>query len=144
MSSPATRFLLRDLPVPAKLVLSAFLISVGLGYLSAMVQLHMKHSSKDGSPLPSPNDVIERFSGLKPHDPAAPPEKSKIAVLIGGDINASDVSKENMAPAFRAKSKGYEKQCADRGKPVVDAELDGERAAMLKWLAADATARKSS
>ena len=66
------RLTLRDLPLPAKLVLTVFLMSVGLGYLSAMIQLHLKHAGK-GNPLPTVEDVVPRFSG-KPWPLNAPPE----------------------------------------------------------------------
>jgi hypothetical protein len=66
MSDPATPdkgFTLRQLPLPAKLVVTVFLLSVGLGYLSAMVQLHFQHASK-GSHLPGAADVVAKFSGV--------------------------------------------------------------------------------
>ncbi len=129
------RFTLRQLPLPAKLVLSVFLIAVGLGYFSAMVQLHMKHSSKTGDPLPSPGDVVEIFAGLKPADPSAPPPCSRIDTLLTGDPTAADVSKNNMAPAFFAKSKGWTTARLARGAKVDDVQLqrEGERLAMLAW-----------
>jgi len=65
MMIPASRFTLRDLPLPAKVVLTVFLLTVGLGYLSAMVQLHFKHASK-GNVMPSVSDVVENFSGQRP------------------------------------------------------------------------------
>ena len=73
MNSNDTRLTLRDLPLPAKLVISTFLISVGLGYCWAMMQVHFKHASS-GSLLPTLNDVVERFSGQH-----APWDKGEIA-----------------------------------------------------------------
>ena len=64
MQTTGTQFSLRDLPLPAKLVVSTFLISVGLGYSWALMQLHFKHASK-GSLAPTPEDVVERFSGQR-------------------------------------------------------------------------------
>jgi hypothetical protein len=79
MSSPTPRFTLRDLPLPAKLVVSTFLISVGLGYLWAMAQIHFKHASP-GRPMPGIDDLVARFSGkpwpLEPK-PAVPAEDVK-------------------------------------------------------------------
>ncbi len=63
MSTPANRFTLRDLPLPAKLVVSTFLISVGLGYLWAMAQIHFKHAGP-GRPMPGLDDIVARFSGV--------------------------------------------------------------------------------
>lgn len=62
-NSPSTRYTLRDLPLPAKLVVTTFLISVGFGYLWAMAQIHFKHASH-GSPMPTTEDIVSRFSGV--------------------------------------------------------------------------------
>jgi hypothetical protein len=59
---PGFPYRLRDLPLAARLVLSVFLIAVGLGYLSALVQLHFRQGSK-GNAMPTPDDVVLRFSG---------------------------------------------------------------------------------
>lgn len=63
MSSPDVRWSLRDLPVPAKLVLSTFLLSVGLGYMWALAQIHFKHASP-GEKMPTIPDIVSRFSGV--------------------------------------------------------------------------------
>jgi len=63
MTPSASRYTLRDLPLSAKLVLSAFLISVGIGYLWAMAQIHFKHSSP-GQHMPTIEDLVARFSGV--------------------------------------------------------------------------------
>ena len=57
------RFSLRQLPFPAKLVVTVFLLSVGLGYMWAMAQLHFKHASP-GEPMPGVPDVVAHFSGV--------------------------------------------------------------------------------
>ena len=137
-------FRLRQLPFPAKLVVTAFLLSVGLGYFSAMIQLHMKHSARDGNPLPGPNDVIEVFAGLKPVEPGAEEAPATIDRLISGDINAKSESKANMAPAFKALSKGWKAERA-RGDIKVEEEREGERQAMLAWVRVkDAAAKKKA
>lgn len=144
MTPAPVRLTLRDLPLPAKLVISTFLISVGIGYLSAMVQLHLKHSSKDGNPLPTRSDVIEHFSGLKPYDPDAEPQKSLVEDLISGPTDEPDVSKTNMAPAFFAKSKGFQKAIDADGKDKVEKQREAERQAMLAWLQIDEAAKKAT
>jgi hypothetical protein len=67
MSTPANpapaRYTLRDLPLPAKLVVTTFLLSVGLGYLWAMAQIHFKHAST-GETIPTSADLVNRFSGV--------------------------------------------------------------------------------
>lgn len=138
----AVRFTLRQLPVPAKLVLTVFLIAVGVGYVSALVQLHLQHGSRDGEALPTPDDVVERFSGLKKFDGVPP--KSKIEVLISGSPEGKVESKANMTPAFFASSKKYAEECKARGKEAVDAEREGERQAFLAWMQAEPGARKKA
>jgi hypothetical protein len=82
MSTTANRFTLRDLPLPAKLVVTTFLISVGLGYLWAMAQIHFKHASH-GNPLPTTADLVSRFSGvpwpLEPKPDDEPPKNGDVA-----------------------------------------------------------------
>jgi hypothetical protein len=135
-------FRLRQLPFPAKLVVTVFLLSVGLGYFSAMVQLHMKHSARDGNPLPGKADVIEVFAGLKPKPEAAEDAVATIDRLISGDINAPAESKSNMAPAFKALSKGWK---TERGNAKVEEEREGERQGMLAWVRLkDDTAKKKA
>src|SRR5258708_1322461 len=60
-----TRSTLRDLPLPAKLVVTVFLISVGLGYFWGLMQMHFKHASR-GNIVPTVGDAVERFSGQRP------------------------------------------------------------------------------
>ena len=145
-AEPAPRITLRGLPLAARLVLSVFLVSVGLGYFSAMVQLHMKHSSREGEPLPSGADVVEVFSGLKPFDPTAKVPCSRIDTLLSADENAPDVGKDNMAPAFFAKSKGWAGLQATRGRNLGDlrGERNGELKSMRAWVLSDAATKKDA
>ncbi len=142
----APRITLRQLPMAARLVLSVFLIAVGLGYFSAMVQLHMKHSKKEGEPLPTGADVVEVFAGLKRHDPMAPVPCSRIDTLLSADEKALDVGKHNMAPAFYAKSKGWAALQTTRTRDVgtLMSERAGELKSMLAWVRCDAAAKKEA
>ena len=74
------RITLRELPLAARLVLSVFLISVGIGYISAMVQIHFKHAGK-GDPMPTPADLVGHFSGREwpLQSPEVEPEPEKKA-----------------------------------------------------------------
>lgn len=75
MTESNSRLTLRDLPLPAKLVVTSFLFSVALGYGWALMQLHFKHASA-GNLAPTPEDVVARFSGQRcpwEKDEAAPP-----------------------------------------------------------------------
>ena len=62
MESPPDRLVLRNLNVPARLAIAAFLVSVGVGYFSALVQLHFQHASP-GKLLPEPNDAADTYYG---------------------------------------------------------------------------------
>jgi hypothetical protein len=59
---PKPRFYLRDLPLAARIVLAVFLISVGIGYLSALVQLHFQQAVA-GEFLPEAPQVIDTYHG---------------------------------------------------------------------------------
>ncbi|MGL4423469.1 MAG: hypothetical protein ACRCZF_22625, partial [Gemmataceae bacterium] len=145
MPMPAfASFSLRELPLPAKLVLSLFLISVGFGYFSALVQVHMQHSARDGQPMPSPDDMIEKFAGVRKAGPSTLVQPSKIEQLIIGDPRGA-FDRTNMTPAFFEKSgTEYTKDKKDRGDKIVDAERDGERQALLAWVQAEPAVRKAA
>src|SRR5262245_38232006 len=75
-TTPKTRLTVRDLPFAARLTLSLFLISVGIGYCSALVQLHFQHA-KAGRMLPSGEDAADIFHGHR-----GPKPMSKIEQLL--------------------------------------------------------------
>src|SRR5438477_5092162 len=150
MSEPTPeRFTLRALPLPAKLVVSAFLLAVGLGYSSAMVQLHMQHGERDGNALPTPDNVVAVFAGKK-WQPAgaapAAPGPSKLEAMVSGP-GEGNLTAKNMAPAFFREDgadfeKRWEEKPAEREK--LTAEREGERRALLAWVAAAPDARKKA
>ncbi len=74
------RMTLRDLPLPVRLTLSLFLISVGLGYFSALVQLHFK-DAMPGEALPTPDDLVEIFSGVENWTGKKPPAAKPVSKL---------------------------------------------------------------
>ncbi len=135
------RFSLSDLPLPAKLTVTVFLLSIGLGYVSAMVQLHMKDTKKDGTPMPGVPDVREKYCSYTEYSGKYP--GSKFESIISGDKNGA-FSKSNMAAAFFSKSTGYEKDIKKRTASVVDLEREGERQALLAWVKLDTEARKTA
>src|SRR6478609_3923881 len=109
MSAPAesARFTLRDLPFPAKLVVTCFLLSVGLGYTTAMVQLHFQ-DSKSGEPMPTPADVVVKFTGKKWLTEAPPKPVSKFVQLITTSSGTFG-SNGTMLPAFFEKDPSFKK-----------------------------------
>jgi hypothetical protein len=128
--TPARRFTLRDLSLPARLVLSAFLIAVGVGYVSAVVQLHFQQSSRKGDPLPSKDNVVDTFHGKKDLT-------SQIVKLISGPETGNPDKGDNMTPAFfKADGGEFKKAVTKQKRPEaeVHAEREGERAAILAWV----------
>jgi len=127
------RFVLRDLPLSARLVISAFLLSVGLGYLSAMIQLHLHHSSKDGNPLPSLKDVINIFHG----DPDV--KMGTLERLITGpEEGLPFTGLGSMAKVFTIKSEKFQEEIKTRPEEEVRAEREGEKYALVAWIKAKA------
>jgi hypothetical protein len=98
--SPASRFRLRDLPMAARLVMAAFLISVGVGYFSALVQLHFKVASP-GELLPTVDDTTTAYHG----DVS---QRSALERLITTDEKKSFNGKGSMRAAFFRESNGWE------------------------------------
>lgn len=119
MSTTANRYTLRDLPLPAKLVVTTFLISVGIGYLWAMAQIHFKHASH-GNPLPTTADLVSRFSGvpwpLEPKPDDEPPTEDE-----GANLNAIAFKR----PGIKIKSivKNRCVRCHQAGGDKADAPL---------------------
>jgi hypothetical protein len=146
-------FTLRELPLAARLTLALFLLSVGIGYVSALVQLHFQHASP-GDVLPSRGDAVRVFHGDVGEKP-----KSKIEQLLPEDFQGKKLNGEgqmtaafyNRADDYRsaisekasalAKKKGLKKPdqaIKDEAKVEVDKERDGERLAMIAWIRAGA------
>lgn len=116
LSTSSDRKTLRDLPAAAKLVVTAFLVAVGIGYFWAMVQLHFKHGG-NGEPMPTVADTVAHFSGREwplEDQPAPPPEPNN--------------ESSKTAPAFPAGQEPFAKV-----KSIIDARCkechskDGEK-----------------
>ncbi len=129
---------LRGLPLPVRLTLSLFLIAVGLGYFAGLMQLHFRDASK-GEPLPTPNDVVEIFSGVENwpiQKPAPPPPMCKMEKLIMGPEDESPTDGKSMAkPFFTLDKKTAAKADQDPAyKAKVHQEREGERLAVQAWI----------
>jgi len=140
------RFTLRHLPFAAKLVLTTFLLAVGVGYSSAMVQLHMQHGDRDGKPLPTVENVVAVFAGkVWKNGPEDAVERvvSKIEILVTGDKDVPQIGGVNMAPAFFAQDNAdYRRQAKDeKRKKALDLEREGERTALVAWVNAPEAVR---
>jgi hypothetical protein len=144
---------LGELPLSARLTLAVFLLSVGIGYVSALVQLHFQHATP-GDLLPSPEDAVRVF-----HGDTGGQQRSKIEQLLpeayqGKKMNGSG----QMTSAFYNRSEDYKDAIAERARELakkqgvkkpdqaikgaataeVDFERNGERLAMIAWVRAGA------
>ncbi len=138
---PAPRAALRHLPLAARLTLALFLLSTGIGYASALVQLHFQHATP-GSALPTPDDAERIF-----HGPRGKPA-SQLERLLNGDEKAAFNGTGSMAAAFTTRSGKWAKAVERHAKKAgadpaaAEAELrrerDGERLALLAWVASGA------
>jgi hypothetical protein len=147
-----TEITLRNLPLAARLTLGLFLISVGIGYLSALVQLHLQHATP-GELLPTPADAVRIFHGDVGDRP-----KSKLEQVLppsdqgpfngnGQMTSAFTRRAEDWKSAIVQKAKGIAKK--DKGDPkdpairqaaeeAVRRERDMERLALLAWIGSGA------
>ena len=126
MSTTSERFTLRQLPLPAKLVLTVFLLSVGLGYFSALIQLHFQQATP-GEFMPTPKNVIRSYHGDEPVLPL-------VAILESDDA----LWPKSMRNAFFQKSEDWQEEKEAKGEPVLRKEREAERQLVLGWLRAKA------
>jgi hypothetical protein len=149
-TTPETRLTVRDLPFAARLTLSLFLISVGIGYCSALVQLHFQHA-KPGKFLPDGADAAGKF-----HGPLGEKPMSKIEQLLEAPENLKLIGTGQMRTAFtvdcgrwkrdiekRASSKNSRRREATpeeskAAEKELRLEREGERLALLAWIRAGA------
>jgi hypothetical protein len=143
-TSPRT-LALRDLPLAARLTLAVFLISVGIGYTSALVQLHFQHATP-GSIMPTGENTVDIFHG-KTTQPM-----SKLQILLEADPSRKFNGSGQMSAAFTDKDANWEQAISERADAIAprrkeqgDAlltvaeqdlrkERDGERLALIGWL----------
>jgi hypothetical protein len=152
--TPAHIITLRELPMAARLTLALFLLSVGIGYVSAMVQLHFQDASP-GELLPSGDDAVKKFHGHV----GAPPQ-SRLEQLLPEAFEGKKMNGQGqMTAAFFKRSEDWGECLSDKAKalakhasgnpkdPVIkeaaEAELrqerEGERLAMVAWVRAGAS-----
>jgi len=139
MNISTRRFVLRDLSLPSRILLATFLVSVGLGYVAALVQLHFHHASS-GKLLPGPEDAVQAFHGR-----AGLSEMERL--LLAGEGKPFNGS-GGMRQAFTTRSAGWRAAISRRAKKdgislrqaemKLRSERDGERLAVLAWVGAGA------
>lgn len=126
-----TAFHLRQLPLPARLTLTLFMIALGFGYLAGLVQMHFSHA-KSGTLLPTEQDVIDIFHG------STGPAVSKLERLLEAPEDAPFNGNGSMRAAFTTKASGWKKDIKERPEAEVRKEREGERLALLEYIRAGA------
>ncbi|MCI0461104.1 MAG: hypothetical protein L0Z62_29495, partial [Gemmataceae bacterium] len=135
MKIPSQRLVLRTLPLASRLTLAAFLVSVGIGYCSALVQLHFQHASP-GTLLPEPEDAANAYYGRT--------GMSQLERLLVMDEGKPFNGSGSMRQTFTTKSAGWKSAINRRAKEKklslrhaeeeLRSERDGERLAVLDWI----------
>ncbi len=148
---------LRKLPVAGKIVVATLLLSIGIGFTSAIVNLHFQ-SANAGQPLPGPEETVSEFHGSKQY--------SQIERLLIANESKPFNGSGSMRSAFTSKRAGgikraikekriYLTELAEeklKDKPeelakeivriandpkvenLVYQDIDGERIALLAWI----------
>ncbi len=144
MTEPSHKFSLIDLPLPARLVLATFLITVGIGYLSALVQLRVQHASA-GQTMPGPEEVRRTFYGET--------GKSQLERLLTAPMSEPFNSTGSMVGAFldpehtnlfrdvNALLKADKKLTPDAAEEMIRQKRNGERLALVEWIRKGADAK---
>jgi hypothetical protein len=140
MDLASFRLVLRDLPLASRLVLAVYLVAVGIGYFSGLVQLHFQRAAS-GKLLPGLEENVEAFHGKS--------GVSQIERLLSAEENKPFNGEGSMKPAFLTKSAGWaralrqlqkdKKIDAAEAEKELRAERDGERLALLDWVRSGAT-----
>ncbi len=130
---------LRELSLPTRFAIAAFLVSVGIGYFSALVQLHFQHASP-GKMLPDGEDAVQVFHGKQ--------KMSQLEKLLVADEGKPFNGSGTMRNTFTSRSAGWTGAINKRSKQKnltlakAEAELrgerDGERVALIAWITAGA------
>lgn len=141
----APRTYLRDLPLAARLTLAAFLISVGLGYTAALIQLKVQHA-RPGDSMPAAEQVVAIYHGQTGRP------QSKLELLLEADEGLPFNGSGQMRTAFTTDSTDLDEAIldkadfeADNKEKMAEAEKvvrqlrDGERVALIEWLRAGAS-----
>jgi hypothetical protein len=121
-------------------VIAIFLMSVGVGYFAALVQLHFQAASP-GKLLPDMDDAARIYNG----DPNG---KSQLQRLLTQEENLPFNGSGSMRSAFTSRSSGWEGHINRRAKADkvnhgeaekrLRADRDGERLGLIAWIEAGA------
>lgn len=107
MSENPHSFSLRALSLPVRLVLACYLLSVAVGYCSALVQLHF-HVASAGKALPDLEDNILTYHGTA--------SQSQLERLLMADLGKPFNGSGSMRAAFTTKSAGWNLVTSGQGQ----------------------------
>src|SRR5438094_201129 len=110
-TSETTRFTLRNLPVAARLTIAVFLVSVGVGYFSALVQLHFQHA-RPGEMMPSGDDAVDIFTT----GPKNQKKISRLEQLLIADENLPLTGTGQMSSPFTIHSREWKSEVEERAQ----------------------------
>ena len=77
---------LAGLPVAVRIMLTAFLAIIGVGYLTAVANIYYRHKLADGKPGLSLDDIRAVYSGLAAEGGNAPAAVSRMLTMIRGEM----------------------------------------------------------
>jgi mono/diheme cytochrome c family protein len=130
VSKSPDHFVLRDLPLPSRLVVAAFLVTVGAGYAAALVQLHFQHASA-GQLLPNVQDTQQAYHG----GGGSVSTIERLVEAPNGPLNGTG----SMRPAFTEQSRDWAALTKNKSQEELQKlgqEREGERLALLSWVRA--------
>jgi hypothetical protein len=142
-SSP-DRWTISDLNLSARITLAVFMISVGIGYVSALVNLHFQEASP-GNLLPDQSDVNRAYRG---HSEMSQFERLLLAhpvLPFNGQGQMREAFMKSKAGGIKSdmKRKAAELRLDPKdpkNEPTLEKavlkDIDGERQALLAWLRA--------
>lgn len=148
MTDTTTRFTLRQLPLPAKLVITCFLLAVGGGYTAAMLQLHLQ-DSKSGKPMPTMHDVVLKYTGKKWFETQADvpkPVSLFVKLIMAEEEGLPFTGTGTMSPAFFNKCPEFTRvgRGGEDQRQRLRGERNGERAVLVLWAESPADKRKQA
>lgn len=134
--------ILNSWPLPARIVVACFLFSVGIGFTSAMVNLHFQEATP-GNLLPSDEDVVRAYHGKKGMTALERlltlPES--LPFNGSGSMRAAFTERKggSLKTAMRAVASELQMDLkkpdeAEHVKSVVLKQRDGERLAVIAWI----------
>jgi hypothetical protein len=125
MSTSSARPTLRDLSPVARVVIAIFLIAVGIGYFSALVQLHFQHAAA-GELLPGLAQITDLYSGKQ--------RVSTIERLLTAAETMPFNGKGQMRTAFTDDSAGWQQVVRSGAEQEERPKRDADRLALIDWV----------